>query len=492
MSGPSELGSQDPRVVGPYRLLKRLGTGGQGTVYLGTDGGEEPVAVKVLDTNFHDTGRLKTALNRELASAQSVAGFVTAQVITFDLDADPPYIVTEFVDGPTLYDEVREHRGPLRGSRLADVAIQTVIALEAIHAANVIHLDFKPGNIMLGPGGVKVIDFGIARAWDEVYQAASRVFGSAHFMSPEQVNNRPLGPSTDMFSWGSTMVFAATGDYPFPGFNPVAVGLKVVQDEPDLHGFEGPLADLIRACLHKDPSRRPTAAQVRQALMAPATQRIASTVEPPSDVVPLQEGALPTAAVPPPDVPRRRGRGRIGLIAALVVLVLLAAAGGAYLRWSGEDRKPAPTEADPQLQVLQTFAGARSLADCTAITANPKQVLRRSCTSGGADSTYSLFKPGERDKERANVARLHDRDAPADCRRQPAMSPDGRHGEYIEYVYQAGDDGKWYVATWWDDGITNPQGAAVMTMRKEWDRNPDDPARPLREAWLALGFQLSE
>ena len=102
-------------MVGPYRLLKRLGSGGQGTVYLGTDGGEEPVAVKVLDTNFHDTGRLKTALNRELASAQSVAGFVTAQVITFDLDADPPYIVTEFVDGPTLQEDVLSGRGALRG-----------------------------------------------------------------------------------------------------------------------------------------------------------------------------------------------------------------------------------------------------------------------------------------------------------------------------------------------------------------------------------------
>lgn len=477
MSGPSELGSQDPRVVGPYRLLKRLGTGGQGTVYLGTDGGDEPVAVKVLDTDFADTGRLKTALNRELASAQSVAGFVTAQVITFDLDADPPYIVTEFVDGPTLYDEVREHRGPLHGSRLADVAIQTVIALEAIHAANVIHCDFKPGNIMLGPGGVKVIDFGIARAWEEVYQAASRVFGSAHFMSPEQADNRPLGPSTDMFSWGATMVFAATGDYPFPGFNPVAVALKIVQDEPDLHGFEGPLADLIRACLHKDPSRRPTAAQVRQALMAPATQQFSMPPE------------------PPPSAPRRRRRGRVGLVIALVVLVLLAGAGGAYLRWNADSREPTATGStapDPQLQTLQTFAGKRSLADCRDLTPNSKQLVRRSCAADGTSAVYSLFKPGEREKERANVVRLHERDAPEDCRMQVGISPDGRRGDYIEYVYLAGEDNKWYVATWWDDGISNERGGGVMTMRKEWDRDPDDPARELREAWLALGYQLDE
>src|SRR4051812_46612371 len=213
MGGVMELGARDPREVGPYRLLKKLGGGGQGTVYLGTDGGPEPVAVKVLNTDFHDTGRLKSTLNTELASAQSVAAFVTAGVITFDLDADPPYIVTEFVDGPTLQDEVIDGRGPLRGSRLADVAIQTVIALEAIHGANVVHCDFKPANIILGPGGVKVIDFGIARAWEQVHQAASRVIGSAHFMAPEQVDNRPLGPAVDMFAWGSTMVFAATGKF---------------------------------------------------------------------------------------------------------------------------------------------------------------------------------------------------------------------------------------------------------------------------------------
>ena len=408
-------------MVGPYRLLKRLGSGGQGTVYLGTDGGEEPVAVKVLDTNFPDTGRLKTALNRELASAQSVAGFVTAQVITFDLDADPPYIVTEFVDGPTLFEEVRERRGPLRGSRLADVAIQTVIALEAIHAANVIHCDFKPGNIMLGPGGVKVIDFGIARAWDEVYQAASRVFGSAHFMSPEQVDNRPLGPSADMFSWGATMVFAATGEYAFPGFNPVAVGLKVVQDEPDLHGLEGPLADLVRACLDKDPSRRPTAAQVRQALMAPAAQQFSATV-----------GAAAETSGAAGGAPPGRRRGRVGLIAALVVLVLLAAAGGAYLRWNPtartrrRRRRPGPIRS---FRCCRRSPGSGRSPDCAALTPNPKQLVRRSCATGGAASVYSLFKPGERDKERANVVRLHDRDAPEDCRMQVGISPDGRRGE---------------------------------------------------------------
>jgi len=525
MSAPTELTPRDPRQVGPYRLLKRLGGGGQGTVYLGTDGGEDPVAVKVLNTDFQDTGRLKPALNRELASAQSVAAFVTAQVIAFDLDADPPYIATEFVDGPTLEDEVRDGRGPLRGSRLADVAIQTVIALEAIHAANVIHCDFKPGNIMLGRGGVKVIDFGIARAWESAYQTASRVIGSAHFMAPEQVDNKPLGPPVDMFSWGSTMVFAATGRHAFPGSNPVAVGLRVMQDEPELHGLTGPLADLVRACLEKDPARRPTAAEVRRALMAPSQPRSrnapsstaqsstaqsstvrsstaqsstaqsstaqSSTAQPAS--APAAASVLAGSAGPP----KRRGRlGRV-LVAVLLLALVGAGAGWAWRQWDrgGAASDTPSTPPDPNLAALQAFAGELPVGQCPPLTPNERQSARRSCTFDGSLVTLSLYKTGpvdERSEERKRVVRIHDKNSPPACKRATGVSPDGRRGEYIEYTYRAGDDNKWYVAIWWDDGIDKPDGSAVMTMRQAWDGNQNDPAAALREKWLSWGYRLQE
>jgi hypothetical protein len=492
MSGRTPLGPRDPRVVGPYRLLERIGSGGQGTVYLGTDGGD-PVAVKVLSTDFQDAGRLKAALNRELASAQSVAAFVTAQVIAFDLDADRPYIVTEFVDGPTLHDEVRHGRGPLRGSRLADLAIQTVLALEAIHAANVIHCDFKPGNIMLGPGGVKVIDFGIARAWDTVHQTTSRVFGSAHFMAPEQVDNRPLGPAVDMFSWASTMVFAATGRYAFDGTNPVAVGLKVVQDEADLHGMSGPLADLVRACLAKDPGGRPTASELREVLMAPAghqTRLLERRTRPPSVAVPP-----PMAAAVPPGPPEPRRRGRIGrvLLALLVLAIAGAGAGWAWRQWDRGGTTPEQSApADPNVVALQQFAGGRTFDDCAPLAPSERQLLRRLCRIGEVEVAYALYRTGpadERAKERSNVERIHE-GSPPDCRRGTGISPDGRRGYYIEYTYRAGDNGKWYVALWWDDGIDQPAGSAVMTLRKEWDKGTADPARSLREAWTGWGYRL--
>jgi hypothetical protein len=488
MPAPSELTSHDPRVVGGYRLLNRIGAGGQGIVYLGTDGGDELVAVKVLNTDFHDSGRLKPALHRELAGARSVAAFVTAQVIAFDLDADPPYIVTEYVEGPTLQEEVRHGRGPLRGSRLGDVAIQTVIALEAVHAANIVHCDFKPGNIILGPGGVKVIDFGIARAWDAEHMTASRVIGSAHFMAPEQVNNEPLGPAVDMFSWGATMVFAATGRYAFDGSNPVAVGLNVVQGEPDLHGLDGPLADLVRACLDKDPARRPTAARVRQALMAPANR-------PPEPVtVPVASG-LSHVEPPPAPAPRRR-RGR-GAVAALLVLLLLAGGAAGYVWWD-RDRdggtSPADTPADPNLQALQAFAPERKIGDCAPQQPNARQLARRSCRSGGVEVTYSLYRhtpTDERAAERERVEKIHD-GSPKECLDGTGISPDGRRGHYIEYTYQARDDQKWYAAIWFDDGLSRPEGSVVMTMRREWDGTTADPTKPLRDAWLSWGYRLED
>jgi eukaryotic-like serine/threonine-protein kinase len=526
MGGGMELGARDPREVGPYRLLKKLGGGGQGTVYLGTDGGPEPVAVKVLNTDFHDTGRLKSTLNRELESARSVAAFVTAGVITFDLDADPPYIVTEFVDGPTLQDEVLDGRGPLRGSRLADLSIQTVIALEAIHGANVVHCDFKPANIILGPGGVKVIDFGIARAWEQVHQAASRVIGSAHFMAPEQVDNRPLGPAVDMFAWASTMVFAATGQYAFEGNTPLAVGVNVVQSEPKLHGLTGPLADLVLACLNKDPRRRPTAAQARQTLMAPAGQRPAfepiayqpgsaapsyaraNTYEPEPDTMqPAMQPApaytpartYPTAVghpvMAPPQPAKRRG-GRIALVFLLVLLILGGAGVTGYLWWdrTGTEKaspKQSTTPADPDEQALQAFAG-RDLGTCGASAPNNRQLARRSCTIDGQQVTYALFKPGERAVERKRVVKIHDGSETCECLKQTAISPDGRRGQYIEYTYQASDDKKWYVAVWWDDGETDADGAGVMTMRAAWDRKTRDAARPLRDRFVSWRYQLTE
>ena len=355
-----------------------------------------------------------------------------------------------------------------------------------------------------------MIDFGIARAWESVYQTASRVIGSAHFMAPEQVDNKPLGPPVDMFSWGSTMVFAATGRHAFPGSNPVAVGLRVVQDEPELH-------DLDRA------AGRPGARLPDQG-SGPAAHRGRGTPDADGAGRPARHGHRPVrhrhhrgpcrpARDPPHAGPARSAAGRAGTATRaaaaagpgrpvlLTVLLLALVGAGAGWAWRQRDRgggtSATPSASpDPNLTALQAFAGDIQVGQCPPLTPDRlRQAARRSCTVDGSLVTFSLYKAGpvdERSEERKRVLRIHENNSPAACKRATGVSRDGRRGEYIEYTYLAGDDKKWYVAIWWDDGIDNPDGAGVMTMRQAWDNNENDPAAALREKWLSWGYKLEE
>lgn len=215
MSRPAKLGPHDPPQIGPYMTLARLGRGGQGEVYLAADPDGNQVAVKVLRVDWDASGDLKRNLNRELVNARKVAQFVTAKVLDFDVVGELPYIVSEYIEGRTLAEQVREV-GPLKDSDLLQVAMQALTALEAIHQAGIIHCDFKPANIILGQGGARVIDFGIAQALDTTHRVGE-IAGSFPYMAPEQVANDPLTSAVDLFAWGSTMVFAATGAAAFPG-----------------------------------------------------------------------------------------------------------------------------------------------------------------------------------------------------------------------------------------------------------------------------------
>jgi serine/threonine protein kinase len=132
----------------------------------------------------------------------------------------------------------------------------------AIHRADIVHRDFKPDNVLLGPGGAKVIDFGIARALDSATPMTTSPVGTPAYMSPEQIEEEPVGPPADVFAWAATMVFAATGHPPF-GFGPnAAVMRRVAERAPDLGGLKGPFRELMEDCLDKNPAARPTASQL--------------------------------------------------------------------------------------------------------------------------------------------------------------------------------------------------------------------------------------
>ncbi|TMQ90601.1 serine/threonine protein kinase, partial [Actinomadura soli] len=260
------LRSGDPDRLGSYALIGRVGEGGQGAVFLGVDDDGHQVAIKLLHADLTSDDKARARFLRELEVAKKVAPFCTAQVIDADVDGDRPYIVSEYVPGPSLNQQVLEN-GPLDGAGLDRLAVGTATALAAIHQAKIVHRDFKPHNVLIGPDGPRVIDFGVARAISGGTTLTSRVIGTPSYMAPEQISGDEVGTPADVFCWAATLVFAATGEPPFGQDSIPAVINRILNEEPDLGGLEGPLRALVLDCLEKEPARRPGARQVLMRLL---------------------------------------------------------------------------------------------------------------------------------------------------------------------------------------------------------------------------------
>ncbi|GAB3725307.1 serine/threonine protein kinase [Nocardiopsis nanhaiensis] len=258
------------RVVGGYRLLKSLGRGGFGEVFLGEADDGTLAAVKLLHANWAGDADMRRRFAAEVDQAKRVSGFCVAAILGADPTAEQPWIATEFIDGPTLQASV-EKEGPRAGVQLQRLAIGTATALAAIHAAGVVHRDLKPDNIMLAPDGPRVIDFGIARAVEATSVTASGVVGTIGYMAPEQLEGARLTSAIDVFSWASVMVFAATGKEAFHAPTQAARIAKVLGGQPDMAGLEGAFADTLRACLDKSPEERPDAETLMRWLIASPT-----------------------------------------------------------------------------------------------------------------------------------------------------------------------------------------------------------------------------
>jgi len=254
----AQLEVGDPRRIGEYSLLGRLGSGAMGRVYLGRSPAGRPVAVRVIRPDAASDLRFRARLRRELEAARHVASPHVAVVLDADPDADLPWMATEYVPGPSLAEVVRDH-GPLSVPAVTTLAVGLAEALEAIHAAGLVHRNLKPSNVLLAENGTRVIDFGIPQAI-ETYGLGG--IGSPGYLSPEQVEGLPASPSSDVFSCGAVLTFAATGEGPF-GFGMMQTTLfRVLQGEPDLARVPGSLRPLIERCLQKDPAARPTPASV--------------------------------------------------------------------------------------------------------------------------------------------------------------------------------------------------------------------------------------
>jgi eukaryotic-like serine/threonine-protein kinase len=327
----------DPRWLGPYELLGRLGQGGMGVVFLGRERrGGRLAAVKAIRPELAGDPAFAARFRREVEAARRVDSPLVAQVLDADPAAARPWLATEYVDGPTLAGAVAA-TGALTGGRLAAFAAGVAGALTAIHAAGVVHRDLKATNVLLprSPGPeVKVIDFGIAWAADATMTRSGLRFGSPSWMAPEQLRDRPAGPPADVFAWGLLVAFAAAGRHPFGGGPADAVAYRILHDRPDLDGVPEPLRSLVRGGLARDPAARPTAARLATLLTASAAPTAPLAVTGPTRLLPASGPTRPLPAAGPTRRPRRRRVGRLLAAAALLAglastpHVVLAAVGG--------------------------------------------------------------------------------------------------------------------------------------------------------------------
>lgn len=269
------LGVDEPTVVGPYRLLGRLGSGGMGRVYLGRSTGGRTVAVKIVHPHFALDEEFRARFRREVDAARRVGGAWTAPVLDADPQAAVPWVATAYAAGPSLSAAVADS-GALPAHSVRALGAGLAEALAAVHELGLVHRDVKPSNVLLTLDGPLLIDFGIARAMDGTASLTSTgvSIGSPGYMSPEQIVGKGATGAADVFSLGAVLAYAATGAPPFSGDSSAALLYKVVHEEPDLGPLDGEVRELVEACLAKEPGARPTPGEVARRLAPDGAARL--------------------------------------------------------------------------------------------------------------------------------------------------------------------------------------------------------------------------
>ncbi|WP_326827041.1 WD40 repeat domain-containing serine/threonine protein kinase [Streptosporangium sp. NBC_01756] len=336
------LGAGDPQRIGDHLLAGRLGEGGQGVVYDAYDPDGHRVAIKLLHA---DADRARIA--REIAAATRVSSFCTARVLHADLDVPRPYIVSEFIDGPSLRQAVQD-TGPLAGDRLRRLAIAVATAMTAIHGAGVVHRDLKPDNVLLGPDGPRVIDFGIARTAEMSLTSTGLVVGTPTYMAPEVLAGARAGAPADVFAFGAIVLYAATGHDPFRAETLGAVMHRVLSVQPDVSPLPPDVRPLVSAALAKDPADRPAARELLLALLGQDSPEAGSRA-----AAVLRAEAAPSLGQVAEEVFARLGPGEQEVVPQ--ILLRLVSADGREARGAGRAEIDASPEAE---RVLAAFAAA--------------------------------------------------------------------------------------------------------------------------------------
>jgi Protein kinase domain len=327
------LRDTDPREVGVYRLLGRLGEGGQGVVFLAVSPTGSRAAVKLLPPTTDPL--VRSRFLKEVAAAQRLARFCTAQVLDAGIFERRPFIVSEYVSGPSLV-EVVEQLGPRSGAVLERIAVATLTALGAVHAAGMVHRDFKPGNVLLGPDGPVVIDFGLAAVPGMTTTGPSGqvAVGTPAFMAPEQLAGVRVTAAADMWSWAVTIAFTGTGELPFKGESLTATAFAILNSDPAVGRLPEPLGFLVRRCLNKDPAIRPSARDALSELVAAGARPVGPLPPIPSAPATDEEtSSSQRASAAPPELPDGTGDGRIGTWPGSRPRSARRGSGRAWWRW---------------------------------------------------------------------------------------------------------------------------------------------------------------
>lgn len=364
------LGASDPATIGRYRILAELGRGGMGRVLLGSGPDGRLVAVKLVHSVFAEGEGFRARFGREVEASRRVSGAYTAAVVDADANAAVPWLASVYVPGPSLH-EALTSAGPLPEESVLRLAAGLATALLEIHRVGLVHRDLKPSNVLLTDDGLRVIDFGIAKAMadpGEDLTGTGATVGSPKYMSPEQAEAGPLTPASDVFSLGAVLAAACTGNSPFTGASTLQTMYNVVTVHPDLSDVPPRVRRIVRQCLEKDPSRRPSPEHVLD-LAQPVPPLVRPWLPAVHQMIDDQRAAVSrvlaggAAHIPSPEQtirvtgpqprstavfaareqtrvghpgatpPRRRPRWMVPAVAGVVVVALLATAAVVWQNW---------------------------------------------------------------------------------------------------------------------------------------------------------------
>lgn len=290
------LQADDPVEIGGHRLAGRLLSSGAGVVYLARDRAGGLVTVKTTHTGTADPGPVRARLRTEATCVRRLPASTTARLLHDGTDRTPPYLVSEYVKGPSL-ERVIDVEGPLPSPMVGALAAALAETLAAVHEAGVVHGNLTPAHVLLTKDGLRITDFGVAEEISTTGEPA--VADNPGWLAPELLTGGPPAPACDIFGWGCLVTYAATGHSPH-GATP-----------SDADALEQPVRGLVDAAVAEDPAARPTATELTAKLTAKLPARLADA---PPAAERVEEYTAPAVRR------RRRIRPRTAVLAALVAV----------------------------------------------------------------------------------------------------------------------------------------------------------------------------